>query len=145
MKILSHWFAPAVLAAAMGLGGFAPAPAQAQDAVTRVLVDIADVVLRSGVPYYRYGDYRDHDRLVVGRDRYGRVVYYRVMPNRYRADYRPRVVVRRGPPYGNAYGYYRNGPERVSCNRHGKCKARYYDPRHDRDRNRHDRPWPDRW
>ena len=57
MNMLSRWFAPAVLAAGLGFGAMTPAPVQAQDSLTRVLVDIADVVLRSGVPYYRYGDY----------------------------------------------------------------------------------------
>jgi hypothetical protein len=117
-----------------------PAPVQAQDSLTRVLVDVADVVLRSGVPYYRYGDYGYNDRLVAGRDRYGRVVYYRTMPRGYDSRYRG------GPPYGNANGYYRNGPgsRDMKCNKHGKCKVQYYDPRYDRDHHdRHDRH--DRW
>jgi hypothetical protein len=138
--MLSRWFAPAVLAAGLGFGAMTPAPVQAQDSLTRVLVDVADVVLRSGVPYYRYGDYGYNDRLVAGRDRYGRVVYYRTMPRGYDSRYRG------GPPYGNAYGYYRNGPgsRDMKCNKHGKCKVQYYDPRYDRDHHdRHDRH--DRW
>jgi hypothetical protein len=138
--MLSRWFAPAVLAAGLGFGAMTPAPVQAQDSLTRVLVDVADVVLRSGVPYYRYGDYGYNDRLVAGRDRYGRVVYYRTMPRGYDSRYRS------GPPYGNAYGYYRNGPgsRDMKCNKHGKCKVQYYDPRYDRDHHdRHDRH--DRW
>ena len=152
----SRWLAPVVLAAALGVGATtAPAPAQAQDNLTRVLVDIADVVFRSGTPYYRNGDYRngdyrngdyrDNDRLVVGRDRYGRTVYYRVVPRDYRDDSRERY--RSGPPYGNAYGYYRNGPgsRNVKCNKHGKCKTKYYDSRYDRDHDRgHDRGWDGR-
>lgn len=131
MATLSRWFAPAVLAAAVGLGAMTPAPAQAQDDLVRVLVDIADVVLRGGQPYYRHGDYGYDDRLIAQRDRYGRVVYYRTVPRNY-AGYRD------GPPYGNAYGYYRNGPgsradsRNVKCNKHGKCKVTYYDPRADR-------------
>ena len=70
MNMLSRWLAPAVLAAGLGFGAMTPAPVQAQDSLTRVLVDVADVVLRSGVPYYRYGDYGYNDRLVAGRDRY---------------------------------------------------------------------------
>lgn len=148
MNILSRWFAPAVLAAGVGFGALAPAPAQAQDSLTRVLVDVADVVLRSGVPYYRYGDYGYNDRLVVARDRYGRVVYYRTLPRGY-DGYRYRRDYRSGPPYGNAYGYWRNGPgsSRVKCDRHGKCKAQYYDARYDRDRydgRRHPDHWRDR-
>ena len=138
MNMLSRWFAPAVLAAGLGFGAMAPAPVQAQDSLTRVLVDVADVVLRSGVPYYRYGDYGYNDRLVASRDRYGRLVYYRTVPRGY--DYRSGH--RSGPPYGNAYGYYRNGPgsRDMKCNKHGKCKVQYYDPRYDRDRyDRHDR------
>lgn len=121
MAILSRWLAPAVLAAGLGFGALTPAPAQAQDdALTRVLVDIADVVIRGGNPYYRHGDYGYDDRLIVQRDRYGRPIYYR--------------NVRSGPPYGNAYGYYRNGPgsRHTKCNKHGKCKVEYYDPRYDR-------------
>jgi hypothetical protein len=126
MATLSRWLAPAVLAAGVGFGAMTPAPAQAQDDLTRVLVDIADVVLRGGQPYYRHGDYGDDDRLIAQRDRYGRVVYYRTVP-RYSTQ-------RSGPPYGNAYGYYRNGPgsRDAKCNKHGKCKVSYYDPRYDR-------------
>lgn len=142
----SRWLAPAVLTAVLGFGAtVAPAPVQAQDSLTRTLVDIADVVFRSGTPYYRNGDNRYNDRLVVGRDRYGRTVYYRTVPRG--GNYR------NAPPYGNAYGYYRNGPgsRNVKCNKHGKCKAKYYDRRHDRDdrddrRHEHwgdDRRWQD--
>ena len=89
MISLSRYLAPAVLAASLGVAAVA-APAQAQsDDLVRVLVDVADVVLRSGQPYYRYGDYGYDDRLVMQRDRYGRPVYYR---------YVPREVYRQGPP-----------------------------------------------
>ena len=101
MAILSRWLAPALLAAGLGIGTMTPAPVQAQD-LTRVLVDIADVVLRGGQPYYRNGDYGYDDRLIATRDRYGRVVYYRNVPRH--------TQQRQGPPYGNAHGYYRNGP-----------------------------------
>ena len=127
---LSRYFAPAVLAASLGLAAVvAPAPAQAQsDDLVRVLVNVADVVMRGDTPYYRNGNYGYNDRLIAQRDRYGRVVYYRNVPN---------TQYRNGPPYGNAYGYYRNGPgasnRNVKCNKHGKCKTTYYDPRHDRD------------
>jgi hypothetical protein len=126
---LSRWLTPAVLAAGRGLASFAPAPAQAQsiDAVTRAIVDIADVAFRGGQPYYRYGDYGRNDRLIVGRDRYGRPVYYRVI----RAD-RFDDRYRGGPPHGRAYGYYGRAPGQVKCNSRGKCKAEYYDPRYDR-------------
>lgn len=124
VKTLTRWMAPAVLAAGFGLGAMAlPQQAQAQDALTRVIVDVGDVILRGGQPYYRYGSYGPNDRLVMQRDRYGRPVYYR-------------TVQRAGPPYGNAYGHYRNGPGSrgdTKCNKSGKCKTTYYDPRYDRD------------
>jgi len=143
MAILARWLAPAALAVGLGFGAMTPAPAQAQDTLTRVLVDIADVVLRGGQPYYRYGNYGYDDRLIAQRDRYGRVVYYRMVPRYYDDNYRD------GPPYGNAYGYYRNAANRnVKCNKHGKCKASYYDPRYDRsgydDRYWDGRRWRDR-
>ena len=147
MTILSRWFAPAVLAAGLGFGAMAPAPVQAQDALTRVLVDIADVAINNGVPYYRYGNYGYNDSR-NGYDPYGRRVY-----DQYgrRIDYSNRYYNedRSGPPYGNAYGYYRNGPgsRDVKCNKHGKCKAKYYDSRHDRhddDRYEDGRRWHDR-
>lgn len=146
---LSRYLAPAVLAASLGAAAIAaPAPAQAQssDDMVRVLVSVADVVLNNGVPYYRYGNYGYNDRLVMQRDRYGRPVYYRYVP---RSSY-----YRDGPPYGNAYGYYRNrgypvtGPQRMKCDRHGKCVVVYYDQRYDRDGrygyDRYDRRYDDR-
>lgn len=142
MTTLTRWMAPATLALALGFGAATvPAPAQAQDALTRVLVDVADVVLRGGTPYYRHGNYGYDDRLIASRDRYGRTVYYRDMPRD--AGYR------NGPPYGNAYGYYRNGPgsQKQKCNKKGKCKVEYYDPRYDREGRRHARydRQHDRW
>lgn len=140
MSTLSRWLAPAALAAGLGLGAMAPGPAQAQNDLSRILVDIADVVFRSGDPYYRYGNYGADDRLVVGRDRYGRPVYYRTVPDYNRYD-------RNRPPYGNAYGYYGNTPgsnRNVKCNKNGKCKVEYYDPRHDRRGRGDDRYWDGR-
>jgi len=160
----SRWFAPAVLAAAFGAAALAPAPAHAQSSyeLTRAIVDIADVVFRGSQPYYRYGNYGANDRLIVGRDAYGRPVYYRLVRgdryNRYGYDNRYDHDRYRGqyrhdaPPYGRANGYYGRTPTQVKCNSHGKCKAEYYDPRYDRhdryDRyNRYgydDRRWRDR-
>ena len=69
MMTLSRWLAPAALAVGLSVGALAAMPAHAQDNTwTRVLVDAADVALRGGQPYYRYGNYRDDDRLVVVRD-----------------------------------------------------------------------------
>ena len=137
----TRWIAPAALAASLGLASFAPAAqAQSMDQITQAIVNIADVAFRGGQPYYRYGDYSQDDRLVVGRDAYGRPVYYRVLrDDRYGGNgyygngYNTRYE-RSGPPYGRAYGYYNRAPgqQRVKCNPHGKCKAEYYDPRYDR-------------
>jgi hypothetical protein len=142
MANMTRWLAPAVLAIAVGGGTLAvPATAQAQDAFTRVLVDIADVVLRGDQPYYRHGSYGYDDRLIVQRDRYGNPVYYRRVPANYRYG---------SPPYGVAHGY-RDYDRRTKCNKHGKCKVEYYDPRYDRrgrydDYDRHDRyARHDRW
>ena len=152
---LKNWMAPAVLAAGLGLGALVPAPAQAQDSLTRVLVDVADVVLQGGQPYYRHGNYGANDRVYVQRDRYGRPVYYRVVPAR--SNY--------GPPYGNAYGYYGNRynnnaynnaynpgygsfpqtAQRVSCSRSGSCTVKYYDPRYDRRDARSDTRYDNRY
>lgn len=136
MKILTRWIAPVVWAAGIGTGALAmPQQALAQDTLRRVLVDVADVILWGGQPYYRYGNYGPNDRLIVQWDRYGHPIYYR-------------TVHRVGPPYGHAYGYYRNGlvsRNNVKCNKQGKCKATYYDPRYDRyGYYRDDRRWRDR-
>jgi len=141
---LSRYFAPAVLAASLGIAAIAaPAPAQAQssDDLVRVLVSVADVVMRGNQPYYRGGDYGYDDRLIMQRDAYGRQVYYRYVPRQ--------AYNRGGPPYGNAYGYDRNrgypvtNAQRTKCNKHGKCKVTYYDPRQDRD-DRYDDRYQDR-
>lgn len=127
-----------VLAAGLGLAALGPAPARADDDLVRVIVDVADVIFRGGHPYYRHGDYRHDDRLIVDRDRYGRPLYYRYVSRDY-----GRYDRRSGPPYGNAYGYWnKRAPQnsRVSCDRNGRCVTRYYDPRYDRryERRRYD-------
>lgn len=117
MTTLSR-LAPALLAAGLGVAGlFSIAPAQAQNNdLARVIVDIADVVVRGNVPYYRHGNYDYDDRLIIVRDRYQRPTYYRYVPRH--------VQYRQVPRYGYA--------QRTKCNKHGKCKVEYYDPRHDR-------------
>lgn len=139
-NLFSRLLVPSVLAIALGIGFAMPvAQVRAQDDLARVLVDIADVTFRAGVPYYRYGDYGRYDRLILQRDRYGRPVYYRYVP--------VRVSVRQDPPHPNAYGDRRHGPDHVyrnvDCNKHGKCKVTYYDSRYDRN----DHGWWDgrRW
>lgn len=125
MAVLTRWLAGTALAAGLGMATLvAPMPAQAQsDDLTRVIVDVADVIFRGGYPYYRYGDYGYNDRLIVDRDRYGRPLYYRVASRGYRD----------GPPYGKAHGYWKkHSQSRVRCDRYGRCVTRYYDPRYDR-------------
>ncbi|MGH8077396.1 MAG: hypothetical protein ACREPE_08755 [Lysobacter sp.] len=138
MSTASRWFAPALLAVGLGIAALSPAPARAQgnNDLVRVLVDVADVVLRGNTPYYRNGDYGYDDRLIVERNRYGQPVYYRQVAR----------TARNAPPYGNAYGYHRNTATRqVKCNKHGKCKATYYDPRYDRDGRRDEHRYDDRY
>ncbi|MFC0676793.1 hypothetical protein ACFFGH_02860 [Lysobacter korlensis] len=124
MAMIPRWLAPAVLATGLGIAGLSPAPAHAQsgDELVRVIVDVADVIMRGDQPYYRHGNYGRDDRLVVSRDRYGRPVYYRQSPY---ADRYP-------TGYGYGYGDDRRDVRRTKCNKHGKCKVEYYDPRHDR-------------
>ncbi|KRG68585.1 hypothetical protein ABB29_12380 [Pseudoxanthomonas dokdonensis] len=126
-----RWCLPALLAGGLGLAALLPAPAKAgNDDLVRVLVDVADVIYRSGQPYYRYGNYGYNDRVIIVRDRYRRPSYYR---------YVPRTVVYRAPPRGNAYGYYRNSPRAVRYVSY-RDYDRHDDHRHDRDRHdRHDR------
>ena len=131
MTALSRWLAPATLAVALGFGVVAPAQAQSQDELVRVLVNVADVVFRGSTPYYRQGDYGYDDRLTVQRDRYGRPVYYRSVPrneyygnNGYNNNYR----------YSNGHSNNdanNDSKRRVKCNKNGKCKVEYYDPRYD--------------
>lgn len=131
MDAVSRWFALALVTAGLGIAALFPVPAYAQsgDELVRVLVDVADVVLRGGTPYYRYGDYGYDDRLIVGRDRYGRPLYYRHVPRHHR-DY---------VHYDHRYGYTRDVSRKreVRCNSNGRCKVTYYDPRYDRDRYRY--------
>ncbi len=132
---LTRWLAPAVFAAGLGFGALTPAPAQARDDdLVRVLVSVADVVINGGQPYYRYGPHYGYDnRLVVVYDRHHRPSYYR---------YIPRHAYRAGPPYGNAYGYYRNSPKYYRSGRY--YDNRYYSrDRYDRDRRDRRHDWDD--
>lgn len=124
MDTMSRWLAPTVMA--VGIASLSPFPVHARDDddLIRVLVDVADVVLRGGVPYYRHGDYGYDDRLIVARDRHGRPVYYRQVPRRYVG----------GDRYHD--DRLRDGRD-VRCNSRGKCTVTYYDPRYDRDRYRY--------
>jgi|GEM_PF-930463 len=133
---LTRWILPAVLAAGMTAAAFVPASAHAQsgDDLVRVIVDVADVVLRGNQPYYR-GNY--NDRLLVSYDPRGRPTYYRMSPRRY--DARHNVVHYRSPPPRHVPAHRWNGPQQVrreTCDRRGRCTVQYYDPRQDRSRDR---------
>ncbi|GHA83701.1 hypothetical protein [Cognatilysobacter bugurensis] len=132
MGSMTRWLAPALLATGLGAAAFTPATAHAQsgDEIARVIVDVADVLMRGNQPHYRHGNNGYDERLVVGRDRYGRPVYYRQAPHR---DYRA--------SYGYGHERDRYDTRRTKCNKHGKCKVEYYDPRYDR---RNERAYHDR-
>ena len=142
MSTLSRWLASMALAAGLGGAALVPAPAKASDDLVRIIVDVADVVLRGNQPYYRLGNYGRHDRLIVVRDRHGRPTYYRQVPRNYRAVYNPRHRPA-PPPHARAWGHpSRNHGAHANkrCDRNGRCTVRYYDAREDRRyRGRHDR------
>lgn len=136
MTTLSRWLAPLVFAAGFGMLALTPTTARADsgDDLVRVLVDVADVVLRGNQPYYRNGNYGYNDRLIVVRDNRGQPRYYRDVPrSQYVRNYR-----------GGSSWNHRNDRD-VKCNKHGKCKvkATYYDPRYDRDRRNGRHRWND--
>lgn len=124
MAIVSRWITSTILAVGVGLVALSPVPALAQSGdLTRVLVDVADVALRGGTPYYRYGNYGHDDRLITSHDRHGRPIYYRNVRRGYQ-NVAPHGYV---APHGNAYGYQGYGPnQQVRCNKHGKCKTTAY-------------------
>ena len=100
------WLSGALLVLALGgVAAVVPGKAQAADVQVRVLVDVADLIFRSGRPYYY--DRGHYQPVVVEYDRYRRPVYYRYGP--------PPVVV-----YQPA-GYY------VPAHRHAP-PPRYYAP-----------------
>lgn len=145
---VSRWLSATTLALALAAGSLIPAKAQAQDSLARVIVDIADVVMRGNQPYYRYGNYGQQDRLVMGRDRYGRPVYYRVdaygrtnnaygggydrgYDSRYNSGYADPYGNRYGNSYGGYYGvsgpYYPSayGQHRAPRGHHGRATISY--------------------
>jgi hypothetical protein len=143
-KGMMRWLGPAVLAAGFVLAALAPAAVKAQDAAsTRVLVDVTDVVMRGGQPYYRYGHDGNDDRVFVYRGRDGRPVYYRVV-RQYRPVYYPYG-------YGNGIDPRTSTARRVTCNSVGNCTVTYYDPQYDRrgdgghHRGKHRDRGDDRW
>ncbi len=116
------WWRGALLTAALaGTAALVPAQrAHAADVQVRVLVDVADLIFRSGRPYYHDRGY--YHPVVVEYDRWHRPVYYRYEP-------RPVVVYRPAPPPR----YY--APPRHHAPPPGHYRVGYYDDRrHDRDR-----------
>lgn len=127
MTALNRWIATAAVALGLGVAGFYPSAARADDDLVRVLVDVADVIYHGGDPYYRHGNYGRYDRVVIVRDRYGHRNYYRYVPRSYYGRHH-----RSGPPYGVAHGYYnRSAHSRRDCDHRGRCTISYYDPRRD--------------
>lgn len=131
---LIRWILPGLLATGLAAAAMVPAPARAQsnDDLVRVIVDVADVVLRGNQPYYR-GNY--DDRLRVAYDHRGRPTYYRMAP-RYDQRYAARHY-RNGPPrHAPAHGHRAKQVRRETCDRRGRCTVQYYDPRQDRSNRR---------
>ncbi len=116
----------AVLAAALGLALLAPGKAHASDDLVRVIVNVADVIYRSGQPYYHDRNYGRYEQVVVVRDRYQRPTYYRYVPRHHHVVHRP------GPPFGNAHGYHRNQPVRY----YDRDDRRYRDDRRHHGKNK---------
>ncbi len=117
------WMRGALLAAALaGAATLLPAArAHATDVQVRVLVDVADLVFRSGRPYYHERGY--YQPVVVEYDRWRRPVYYRYAP-------RPVVVYQAPPRYYAPPRHYHAPPPR-------HYRVGYDDHRYDRDRHDH--------
>jgi len=128
------WMRGALLAVALaGAATLLPAnKAQAADVQVRVLVDVADLIFRSGRPYYYDEGY--YQPVVVEYDRWRRPVYYRYGP-----PPRPVVVYRPAPPpryyappphyrvsYDDRYRYYDRDDRHDRHDHHGK-KGRGHD------------------
>ncbi len=120
----------------LGIVLLLPARAQAADVQVRVLVDVADLIFRSGNPYYY--DRGHYHPVVVEYDQWRRPVYYRYAPRPVVVHVAPppRVHVVRPPrPYytapprhhhrpaphyrvGYQYGHDRRGHHRSGHGRH---------------------------
>lgn len=141
MKHLRIFGFMALLAGVIGLTAPGQAKAQTSDEIVRTLVQLADVVFRNGQPYYRYGP---NEPLMMGRDQYGRTVYYRAQGyEQYPYTYPQmgsnaygRTVYYGTQDYQNYSPYGSVGPRHSTtrCNTNGWCTQTYYDPRYDRTR-----------
>lgn len=125
------WLPVALLALALGATAVLPAKAQAADVQVRILVDVADLVFRSGRPYYYDQGY--YQPVVMEYDPWRRPVYYRYGP-------RPVVVYRPPPRYYAPPRHYAPPPRQYSAPYY---RAGYGDYRRD-DRRRDDRGNHDR-
>ncbi|AKC88346.1 hypothetical protein WQ53_10605 [Pseudoxanthomonas suwonensis] len=121
----SAWIRGALLAGALGASAaLLPAKAQAADVQVRLLVDVADLIFRSGRPYYY--DHGHYHPVVVEYDRWHRPVYYRYAPPP------PPVVIYRSAPPPRYYApppppHYRVSYRYDDRHRHGHNKHRGYD------------------
>ena len=80
----------------LGVASLMPMRAQAADVQVRVLVDLADLIFRSGNPYYyEHGHYHP---VVVEYDRWQRPVYYRHVSRPVVVHAPPRYHVVAPPP-----------------------------------------------
>ena len=130
------WMRGALLAAALaGAATLLPSQkAEAADVQVRVLVDVADLIFRSGRPYYYDDGY--YRPVVVEYDHWHRPVYYRYAP-------RP-VVVYRPPPrhyhapphYRVSYRDYDRYDGRYDDHHHGHGKKKGHDKHHGKHRGR---------
>jgi len=127
-----RWIPAALLAVALGAGAaFAPAPAKAADVQVRVLVDVAELIFRSGRPYYyERGHYHP---VVVEYDHWHRPVYYRYVPrpvvvhHHHHAPPPRKVVVHHHappPPLHHDHRASWRGPDRHPGKRHGRGHGR---------------------
>ena len=98
------WLPATLLALALGGAAAAmPGQASAADVQVRVLVDVADLIFRSGQPYYYDDGY--YQPVVVEYDAWRRPVYYRHAPRP--VVYRPARYYYAPPPRHYSPPHYR--------------------------------------
>ncbi|KAF1687377.1 hypothetical protein B1992_05240 [Pseudoxanthomonas broegbernensis] len=120
-RMRSAWMFAALLSLSLGAGAAAavvPLRAEATDVQVRVLVDVADLIFRSGHPYYYERGY--YQPVVIEYDPWRRPVYYRYVarpvvvhvppPPRYHVVHPPRPYYTAPPRhYTPAPPHYRTG------------------------------------
>lgn len=128
---MRNTFLALALSAGAAVAGLAYSDHAQADTRVRVSVDLGDVRIDYGRPYYRY----DRTPVYVEYDRWGHPRYYRYVESRYYYG-GPRVVYQYGGP--PAWGARANGHWRDRDERHWRDR----DDDHDRDRyHDHDRDW----